>query len=87
MPDEWDEERLRQTGERIWNLEKLFNLKAGLTIKDDTLPPRILKDPVPAGFNKGGVCELDVMIPEYYKTRGWSSTGIPSKEKLESLGL
>ncbi len=87
MPDEWDEERLRQTGERIWNLEKLFNLKAGLTIKDDTLPPRILKDPAPAGFNKGGVCELDVMIPEYYKARGWSSTGIPSKEKLESLGI
>jgi len=87
MPDEWDEERLRQTGERIWNLEKLFNLKAGLTIRDDTLPPRILQDPVPAGFNKGGVCQLDVMLPEYYAARGWSSEGIPSTEKLESLGL
>ncbi len=87
MPDQWDEERLRKTGERIWNLEKLFNLKAGLTIRDDILPPRILKDPVPAGFNKGGVCELDVMLPEYYEARGWSSEGIPSREKLESLGI
>lgn len=87
MADEWDAERLRQTGERIWNLEKLFNLKAGLSMKDDTLPPRILKDPAPAGFNKGGVCQLDVMIPEYYKVRGWSGDGVPSKEKLKSLGI
>jgi aldehyde:ferredoxin oxidoreductase len=87
MPGSWDVERLRKTGERIWNLEKVFNLKAGLTKADDTLPPRILKDPVPAGFNKGGVCELDVMIPQYYAARGWDTDGVPTDSKLESLGI
>ena len=86
-PGDWSEERLRQTGERIWNLERLFNLKAGLTSKDDTLPPRMLKDPVPSGFAKGGVVELDVLIPEYYELRGWDKDGVPTKGKLESLGL
>jgi aldehyde:ferredoxin oxidoreductase len=87
MPGDWDVERLRSTGERVWNLEKLFNLNAGLTKADDTLPPRILKDPVPAGFNKGGVCELDVMIPQYYAARGWDAEGVPSPQKLKSLGM
>ena len=87
LPGKWDVERLRQTGERIWNLEKLFNLKAGLTIKDDTLPPRMLKEPAPAGFNKGGVTELEIMIPQYYAARGWSKEGVPSKEKLDSLNI
>ena len=84
---EWTEERLRQTGERIWNLEKLFNLRAGLTRKDDTLPPRMLNDPLPSGFAKGGVAELDVLIPQYYESRGWDENGVPSAEKLNALGL
>jgi aldehyde:ferredoxin oxidoreductase len=87
LSGDWDVERLRKTGERVWNLEKLFNLKSGLTRKDDTLPPRMLNDPAPAGFNKGGVAQLDVMIPEYYAARGWSEEGVPSKEKLESLNI
>lgn len=87
LPGGWNVDRLRQTGERIWNLEKLFNLKAGLTRADDTLPPRILRDPVPEGFNKGGVCELDAMIPEYYRIRGWSEEGIPSSDKLYNLKI
>ena len=84
---EWSEERLQQTGERIWNLERLFNLKAGLTAADDTLPPRMLKDPVPSGFAKGGVVELDVLVPQYYQLRGWDKAGVPTANKLESLGL
>ncbi len=87
LPGEWSVDRLRQTGERIWNLEKLFNLKAGLTKSDDTLPSRILNEPVPAGFNKGGVCELDVMLPEYYKVRGWNEDGIPDSNKLSDLSI
>ena len=86
-PGDWSEERLRQTGERIWNLERLFNLKAGLGRKDDTLPPRMLKDPVPSGFAKGGVVELDVMLPEYYKLRGWDENGVPTAKTLKGLGL
>ena len=87
LPGNWDVERLRQTGERIWNLEKLFNLRAGLTRCDDTLPPRILRDPAPDGFNKGGVCELDVMLPQYYAARGWTEEGVPTDEKLRGLGI
>ncbi len=87
LPGEWDVERLRLTGERIWNLEKLFNLKAGLGRKDDTLPPRMLADPAPDGFNKGGVAEIGTMLPEYYRFRGWSEEGVPSREKLSELGI
>ncbi len=86
-PGDWSEDRLQQTGERIWNLERLFNLKAGLTRADDTLPPRMLKDPVPGGFAKGGVVQLDVLLPEYYKLRGWDKDGVPTKKKLKELEL
>jgi aldehyde:ferredoxin oxidoreductase len=81
-----DDELLR-AGERIWNLEKLFNIRAGLTKKDDTLPPRILKEPIVSGASKGEVCDLDRMLPEYYQVRGWDEEGIPTREKLEELGL
>ena len=79
-PGDWSEERLRETGERIWNLERMFNLKAGLTRKDDSLPPRMLKDPLPSGFAKGGVNELEVLLPEYYQLRGWDANGVPGAE-------
>lgn len=83
----WDAERLRQTGERIWNLERLFNLRAGLTRADDTLPKRILSEPAPSGTAKGLVSRLDVMLPEYYKLRGWDAEGVPTTETLGRLGL
>ena len=86
-PGDWSEERLRETGERIWNLERLFNNAAGLTTADDTLPPRMLNDPLPSGFAKGGVAELDKLVPEYYQLRGWDSAGAPTSEKLSSLGI
>lgn len=86
-PGDWDAERIRQTGERVWNLERLFNNAAGLTSANDTLPPRMLKDPVPSGFAKGGVCELNVLVPEYYSLRGWDDGGHPTSEKLSSLGI
>jgi len=80
-------ENLLKAGERIWNLERLFNLKAGLTSRDDTLPPRILKEPLPEGAAKGQVVRLNEMLPEYYKLRGWTAAGRPTKEKLVELGL
>jgi aldehyde:ferredoxin oxidoreductase len=80
-------EEFLQAGERIWNLERIFNLKAGFTSADDTLPPRLLEDPIPAGPAKGHVNRLDKMLPEYYMLRGWDAAGVPSAEKLESLGL
>jgi len=70
-------------GERIWNLERLFNLKAGLSGKDDNLPPRITDEP----RVNNQVVHLDRMLPEYYRWRGWDESGIPTPEKLLQLGL
>ena len=85
----WDlsDEDLLAAGDRIWNIEKLFNMSQGFTKKDDTLPPRILTVPMPSGPAKGKVCELDVMLPEYYQLRGWDAEGVPTKDKLAELGL
>jgi aldehyde:ferredoxin oxidoreductase len=84
---EWSVPRLLETGERIWNLERQFNLAAGLTAADDTLPKRMLEDPAPSGTAKGKVNQLDIMLPEYYAERGWTSEGVPSAETLQRLGL
>jgi aldehyde:ferredoxin oxidoreductase len=83
----WTAERLTEIGERVWNLERQFNLAAGLTAKDDTLPKRLLEVPAPSGTAKGKVNQLDVMLPEYYEARGWTKDGVPSNETLARLGL
>ena len=74
-------------GERIWNLERMFNLKAGFTKEDDTLPKRMLEEPLPDGPGEGQVNRLDEMLPEYYQLRGWDENGVPTPEKLSELGL
>lgn len=74
-------------GERTWNLERLWNLKAGLTAADDTLPKRLLKEPHVDGRAKGVVVQLDKMLPVYYQERGWDDNGIPTADKLQELGL
>lgn len=85
--NDWTQQRLLDTGERIWNLERLFNLRAGLSRADDTLPPRLLETPAPSGVAKGRVAELNIMLPEYYQLRGWDSEGQPTSETLDRLGL
>jgi len=80
-------EEFMKIGTRIWNLERLFNLKAGLSAADDKLPERIIKDPILTGPSKGLVNRLDEMLPEYYKLRGWDSVGVPTKQTLTDLGL
>lgn len=75
------------SGERIWNIERMFNLRAGIGADQDTLPTRLLKEPMPDGPSKGWVHKLDQLLPEYYKLRGWGTNGIPTKEKLASLGV
>jgi aldehyde:ferredoxin oxidoreductase len=74
-------------GERIWNAERLFNLAAGFTRADDTLPPRLLTEPVPSGPSAGQVVDLSPMLDEYYISRGWDEAGVPLAAKLERLGL
>lgn len=83
----WTRKKLEEVGERIWNLEKKFNLAAGLNRSDDTLPPRLLNEPAPSGTAKGRVCELGTMLREYYQLRGWDSNGIPTRETLQRLNL
>lgn len=84
---EFDEEGLMMSGERIWNLERLFNLKAGLTSADDSLPKRMLSEPMPEGPSQGQVMELDEMLSEYYLARGWDRCGRIPLDKLVELGI
>jgi aldehyde:ferredoxin oxidoreductase len=84
---EWTMEKLALLGERVWNMERVFNNAAGFTAKDDDLPPRLKTEPAKTGPAKGLVNGIDKMRPEYYKARGWSAEGVPSKETLARLGL
>jgi len=83
----WTLDDVQTIGERIWNMEKIFNLKAGLSKKDDTLPKRILEEPADVGTAKGLVCKLSDMLPEYYQLRGWNEDGEPNADTLKRLGL
>lgn len=84
---EWSRDDYLLAGERIWNTERMFNLGAGLTPADDTLPKRMLEEPIPAGPAAGKVSPLREMLPIYYEKRGWNAEGIPSEEKLRALGI
>ena len=84
---EWTADRLMETGERIWNLEREFNNRAGLTSADDTLPKRLLEEAAKTGPAEGKVCGLDEMLPEYYEMRGWTKDGQVTDETRSRLGL
>ncbi|PNV78390.1 MAG: aldehyde:ferredoxin oxidoreductase [Thermoproteota archaeon] len=79
---------VREAAERIVILRRMFNIREGLRRKDDTLPERFLREPMPSGPAKGHVCRLDEMLDEYYEHRGIDkTTGIPKDETLIRLGL
>ena len=78
---------LMMVGERVWNLERLYNLREGFTNEDDTLPDRLLNTPVDAGPSKGHTARLAPMLEEYYAFRGWDKNGVPTEAKLKELGL
>jgi aldehyde:ferredoxin oxidoreductase len=78
---------LVRAGERIWNLERLWNLRAGIDASEDRLPRRMLSEPIPAGPAAGEVSRLAEMLPEYYRVRGWTADGQPSPAKLVELGI
>ncbi len=73
-------------GERIWNLERLFNNREGLTTDDDQLPPRFFT-PLPEGNSRNRVVHLDQMLTEYYRLRGWDADGRPTKDRLKNLNI
>jgi len=84
---EYSVDDFMKIGERIWNQERLWNLKQGYTTADDTLPERLLKEPIKTGPAKGEINHLDKMLPEYYQLRGWDESGVPTKAKLKELAL
>ncbi len=78
---------LIRAGERVWNLERLYNLRAGFTRQDDRLPDRLLTEAPPDGPSQGWVVQLEPMLREYYRGRGWDADGIPEQKKLAELEL
>ena len=86
---EWENTKfVKQTGERISHLRRAYNHRLGITRKEETLPPRLLKEPMPTGPSKGGLPDLDYMLDDYYRFRGCDrETGLPKETKLKELGL
>jgi len=82
-----DFEEFLKCGERIFNLQRMINVRRGISRKDDTLPPRVLTHKLEEGGTQGNLPPLGAMLGEYYSWRGWSEEGIPTKEKLAELGL
>ncbi|MFQ5836935.1 MAG: aldehyde ferredoxin oxidoreductase family protein [Candidatus Bathyarchaeia archaeon] len=85
-----DVSELLMIGERVYNIQRAFNAREGFGRKDDTLPYRVLAEPIPKGKSKGSYVkpkELEKMLDEYYQARGWSEDGVPTKAKLVALGL
>ncbi len=83
-------EELNMAGERIWNLCRIFNLRAGITSADDTLPKKIMERPLEDGSKAGKVFsreDLGYALQTYYALRGWDAHGVPSQAKLAELGL
>jgi aldehyde:ferredoxin oxidoreductase len=78
---------LIRVGERVWNLERLYNLREGFGKEDDSLPRRLLDEVVAEGPSKGWVNKLEPMLKEYYRARGWDENGVPKPAKLAELGL
>ena len=84
---DWTTDDVMTAGERIWNMERVFNQAAGIKPDQDTLPKRLLTEPLTEGAAKGLVHRLPELLPDYYKERGWTPGGVPTREKLEQLGL
>lgn len=82
----WSAEQLMEIGERIYNIERMFNKAAGMKPEDDCLPKRLLDEPISNGPSEGMVSKLPQMLPEYYAARGWINA-FPTDETLKKLGL
>ena len=83
-------EEVVRVGERMTNLARLSNLRAGLTRADDTLPERLMTEPLKTGASKGhriSSVDRDFMLDEYYSLRGWDAKGVPTPGRLKDLGL
>jgi len=84
---DWAVEDVLRMGEKIFTLKRMINNRYGIGRQDDVLPQRLLTLPRPSGYAEGVLPDLDTMLPEYYRLRGWDENGAPTKEKLRQLGL
>ena len=84
---EYKADDLLMIGERIWNQERLYNMRAGFDHTHDTLPIRFFEEPISDGPAQGQVSKVNEMLPRYYELRGWDERGEPRPETLKSLGL
>jgi aldehyde:ferredoxin oxidoreductase len=84
-------EELQKAGERINNLGRLFNIREGLSRKDDTLPWKVMNVPIPdEGIAKGSFvsqADLDLLLDDYYEVRGWTKNGVPTVDTLTKIGM
>ena len=88
VPQFGNADYLLQAGERTYNLERCFNIREGFTRKDDTLPKRMLTEPLEGGLRAGEIVRKpETILNEYYDARGWDHNGIPTRETLVRLGL
>lgn len=83
LGERWTLGRLVTTGERVMNLERLYNLREGMTRADDALPRRLLEERTFKGLDRG--VPLEEMLPRYYAIRGWDRDGVPSDATLARL--
>jgi aldehyde:ferredoxin oxidoreductase len=81
------EKGMFEIGERIVNLERAYLVREGIRRKDDYLPTRFLKEPIPNGNSKGAIFEMEPMLDEYYEERGWDKNGVPTETTMKRLGL
>ncbi len=84
---DYAKEEILAAAERVWNLERIFNLKAGIKPEDDKLPDRFVKTAMDKGPNKGNTVPFDYLIKDYYNVRGWDGKGYPKPETIKRLGL
>jgi len=84
---DWDPDDLIRTGERLFNLKRMINVRLGITRADDTLPRRLLTQARPTGSAAGVLPDLEAMLEEYYQLRGWTAEGVPAEKKLWEMGL
>jgi aldehyde:ferredoxin oxidoreductase len=74
---------LQEMGARIFNLERMYNLREGFTAADDTLPPRMLNESTFPNMSSGH--PLGQLLPKYYRIRGWDTQGVPTAKTLDKL--
>ena len=84
---EYTLKELKRAGERLITAERKFQVRAGMSRKDESLPKRLTHEPMPSGPAKGKVCHLEEMLEEYYQAQDWTPEGVPTEERLASLGL